>query len=74
MSEWQPIETAPTNISVLVYIPNAEHYGEGIYRAILVDMGTGKRWHASTLHMGRDINPENRPTHWMPLPEPPVSS
>jgi len=69
---WQPIETAPINVSVLVFIPNAEHYGVGIYRAIHVDMGTGKRWHCTALHMGGDINPEYWPTHWMPLPEPPT--
>ena len=68
---WQPIETAPTNTSILVYIPNTEHYGPGIYRAIKVDMGTGVRWHTSALYGGWDIDAIYTPTHWMPLPEPP---
>ena len=40
-TSWQSIETAPRNDSVLIFIPNAEHYGPGIYRGMLVDMGTG---------------------------------
>lgn len=71
---WQPIETAPTNQSVLIYIPNAEHYGDGIYRAILVDMGTGRRWMTIGLHVGRDICGGYEPTHWQPLPLPPQES
>jgi len=69
---WQPIHTAPTNDSVLVFIPNAEHYGEGIYRAMQVDMGTGRRWMTTGCHIGRDCGPDNQPTHWMPLPASPV--
>lgn len=68
---WQPIETAPTNVSILVFIPDLDHYGPGIYRAILVDMGTGRRWHATTVAMGRDLGPHDTPTHWRPLPTPP---
>lgn len=68
---WQPIETAPRNVSVLAFIPRAEHYGPGIYRAMLVDMGTGPRWTVNGLHMGRDCDPEHQPTHWQPLPSPP---
>jgi len=71
MSKWQPIETAPKNESVLIFIPNAEHYGPGIYRGMLVDMGTGPHWDANALHMGRSCGWGNQPTHWMPLPEPP---
>ena len=71
MSEWQPIETAPTNESVLIFIPNTEHYGEGIYRGLQVDFGTGKRWSVSGLHMGRDCGPDYLPTHWQPLPAAP---
>ncbi len=68
---WQPIESAPTNASVLVFIPNADHYGHGVYRAMQVDMGTGRRWMTSGLHIGRDCGAENQPTHWMPLPPEP---
>lgn len=69
--EWLPIETAPTNASVLIYIPNAEHYGYGVYRAMQVDMGTGRRWMTSGLHIGRDCGPDSQPTHWMHFPPEP---
>lgn len=69
---WQPIGTEPYNQSVLVFIPNCEHYGHGVYRAIHVDMGTGKRWMTTAGGMGRDCGPDNHPTHWMPLPKPPT--
>ena len=71
MSEWQPISTAPKNESVLIFIPNAEHYGPGVYRGMLVDMGTGPHWSANGLHMGKDCGTHYAPTHWMPLPAPP---
>lgn len=73
-NEWRDIETAPTNASVLVFIPDLEHYGPGIYRAILVDMGTGRRWHATTVAMGRDLGRDVQPTHWRPLPTPPEAA
>lgn len=71
MSKWQPIETAPLNQSVLVYIENAEHYGPGIYRALLSDFGRGRQLSINALHMGRDCPHDYMPSHWMPLPEPP---
>jgi hypothetical protein len=69
-AQWQPIETAPENIAVLVYV-NWDRYG--IYRAILVNMGTGRHWHSSAWACGRDFPPGYpQPTHWMPLPDPPA--
>ena len=70
---WQPIETAPTNKRVLIFIPKAEILGSAVYRAIkVVDLGaTESRWHVSALYGGIDIDPFYAPTHWMPLPEPP---
>jgi len=68
---WQPIESAPPNTSILVFIPGADHYGPAIYRAILVDMGMGRRWHLTALNVGTDLSPEWMPTHWRPLLEPP---
>lgn len=71
-ADWQPIETAPTNTSVLIFLPNWEHYGPAIYRAILVDMGTGRHWHTTGWAIGRDLEyPDVQPTHWQPLPDPP---
>lgn len=69
MNEWQPIETAPKDVSVFIYIPNAEHYGEGIYRAILSsEFGS---WSTFGLHVGRAVGASYQPTHWRPLFNPP---
>lgn len=67
MSEWQPIETAPKDGGdILVFFPE----DEGVLR---VSYG----------YYGWKINPDGgtefdyeitgNPTHWMPLPNPPVS-
>lgn len=69
--DWKPADTAPFNESVLVFVPNLEHYGPGIYRAIRVNLGTGIRWMSTCWAMGRDFNADTQPTHWMPLPEVP---
>lgn len=72
--DWQPISTAPENMSVLVFIPNADHYGPGVYRAILANFGSGKYWITTGRHVGRAVALDDQPTHWMPLPEPPKVS
>ncbi len=71
--KWQPIATAPENVSVLIYIPEWDHYGPGIYRAMLVNMITTKRWTTTAWACGRDLTSSVEPTHWMPLPDPPES-
>lgn len=71
---WQPIETAPENESVLIFIPNAEHYGHGVYRGMLVNFGTRKHWDANAVSMGRSLGPDRAPTHWMPLPPAPATT
>lgn len=68
-TKWQPIESAPVNSSVLVFIPNAEHYGPGIYRALRPNFGVLRSWQVTGLNFGRDCEPNHQPTHWMPLPE-----
>jgi hypothetical protein len=70
---WRPIETAPENESILIYLPNREHYGPGIYRAIHVNMGTGRHWLTTGCSVGRDLSESEQPTHWMALPSPPLS-
>jgi hypothetical protein len=74
--EWRPMSIEPpVNQSVLIYIPNAEHYGEGIYRAIWVESDwhpdKPRHWQTTGLHHGRDCLGDYQPTHWMPLPDPP---
>ena len=63
MSEWQPIETAPTDgTQVIVYAASCH----------------GLRGFVSVCHWYIDVGwcvDELRPvTHWMPLPEPPKES
>ena len=70
--EWQPIETAPKNTDVLVFM-------EGdVFQGILDKEGgfVDKGWDfpfADAHGCGCCAGEENYPTHWMPLPEPPAA-
>nr|DAE48928.1 MAG TPA: Protein of unknown function (DUF551) [Caudoviricetes sp.] len=69
---WMPIESAPKNKSIQIYIPNADYYGnDGVYAGILVDLGTGQRWATFGWAVARDLPPHMHPTHWRPLPSAP---
>ena len=68
---WQPIETAPTNERVLIFVPKACHFDTGIYCAIKLDRGADPRWELTSLYGRIDIDPFYAPTHWMPLPASP---
>lgn len=64
MSEWQPIETAPRDrSSVLLY--EDEMTGLGPF----IGYWTGVQW----LPLTASKSWETQPTHWMPLPTPPVT-
>jgi hypothetical protein len=70
MIEWQPIETAPEEETVLVLISVLDRFGNepGVY----VHSGVldGEGWWLS--HDG-PLNLEScEPTHWMPLPNLPI--
>jgi hypothetical protein len=63
--EWQEIETAPKDAAVLVYAP---HTYEGAFAvAVWYFEGWAACWPVLGEHLGF------APTHWMPLPVPPVS-
>lgn len=65
MIDWQPIETAPKDgVSILAFHPSP--YTGGRIATMIWD-GTG--WRAD-IHSFVKL----RPTHWMPLPKPPVKS
>jgi Protein of unknown function (DUF551) len=60
MNEWQPIETAPRDGTEILLFARGQH--DDVYR------GVGQ-WseHSNSWFWSFAI----RPTHWMPLPEPP---
>ena len=71
MSEWQPIETAPKDgTPVLVAQPRDKHgwwidVAENFYE-VDEHLDATDKW------LGRESHSVScRPTHWMPLPEPP---
>lgn len=63
MSEWQPIETAPKTCDVFLW--NGVKVFPGWY---CEDEG----WHDSRNQDHNDYPEVPQPTHWMPLPTPPV--
>jgi hypothetical protein len=67
MADWQPIKTAPTDGTeiLLVHCGGGTHYGIGMYSKVPTKMGWGELlW---------DWKWGYPPTHWMPLPDPPVA-
>lgn len=67
--DWQPIETAPKDGIIQLYVP------KGFDGRPLVRQG---EWHNTTLrqpgwllHHGPDLHARWQPTHWRPLPAPP---
>ena len=71
MGEWQPIKTAPKNGDQILLWSEmwADTYG------MVIGVWRGKRdgWCCAEFITG-DWDKEDQPTHWMPLPDPPISS
>ena len=57
MTEWRPIETAP-NDTVLLYFPALKR-------------GTPETWLRPMMKVDHPRCTTRKPTHWMPLPNPP---
>lgn len=72
---WQPIETAPKDgTPIMAYQPGGT-YGNGI--AFPASVGMAHWCEADALnpaHWEGPYNPRDYPTHWMPLPDPPLSA
>lgn len=62
---WQPIESAPKDCEVLLYGPT-QFGGHGIAQ------GAWNR--GGAMHMPYWMGGIHQPTHWMPLPAPPVAA
>lgn len=71
---WQPMETAPRNgTSILVHLPGSRRPVQEVWWAIAYEGGPGY-WSTPFGPAGRGytILPES-PSHWMPLPAPPLA-
>lgn len=70
MSEWQPIETAPRDGTIILLVDGGNQVW-GPYAGAWV----GKNDHYPWVFLDPDIELNGMPpsgfTHWMPLPEPP---
>lgn len=63
MGEWQPIETAPKDGTLILLYPTN---GDG-------QISTGYWWeHANCWGAGGGWFDDGEVSHWMPLPEPPI--
>lgn len=68
--DWQPIETAPKDgTPILIFYE--ELYGMRRYSIRCWDRGDWATAQEGWVDEWRQIRPNEKPTHWMPLPEPP---
>lgn len=71
-NEWQPIETAPKKKYLLVTSITSDHQPcVGYYGKSNINLP--EDWFSDLLNMARTPLPYI-PTHWMPLPKPPVDN
>lgn len=67
--DWQPIETAPKDGEpIQIFVPHG-FIGSLWDQRIL--QATWYSNHQKWVALGQDTKLEHKPTHWMPLPEPP---
>jgi hypothetical protein len=64
VSEWQPIETAPRETPVLIWIGDRALISQQLYEQANWEDTYQSFWFW-------DTDRDELPTHWMPLPEPP---
>lgn len=75
MSDWQPIETAPKD-ETLILLFGKERYGECYdLDEVVIQIGYWSTWHSGQWRLELFGPNEDTlwfiPTHWMPLPPPP---
>jgi hypothetical protein len=71
--QWQPIETAPKdNSAVLVYVPmrSVKFMATAFWDTVAGEWRVA--W--TGLHNKPSVIKDPEPTHWMPLPEPPITN
>lgn len=74
MTDWQPIETAPLDGTVVDVWGDGRrwanlNWNDGNWRHSYWSLG--RPANASKVHLRSNVYPSLNPTHWMPLPEPP---
>ena len=82
MSEWQPIETAPEAVPILVNAPGADRGRDSCEVVVIVRVdGELHYWTNGGPNAGSNmwfcgdasVADPRFPTHWMPLPSPPTT-
>jgi hypothetical protein len=72
---WQPIETAPLETPILLFVPEFEYFEPSDQRVMATRHSHGGVSYWSIINDGNrgglTVTP---PTHWMPLPDPPAST
>jgi hypothetical protein len=77
MSEWQLIETAPKDGTLIILFPNwriawwESGDEQWMYDAVSVEFDNGRPVINENSRKGFYCRYAKDPTHWMPLPEPP---
>jgi len=72
VSDWQPIETAPKN-GTLILLGAANGVWVGKYIPVYVSgFVPDNPWSSMLLNHDHMAERYTRPTNWMPLPEPPT--
>lgn len=73
MSEWQPIETAPKDGTVvLLFVPESTDT-DGVRVGFFSYWAAYGDWYGDESASHSLSNLYGKPTHWMPLPAPPTS-
>jgi hypothetical protein len=79
MNNWNPIETAPKDGTVILgYFPGFKksvretHWIESETREYGKITRSYAEWYTGAM-TGFSSAPEPQPTHWMPIPEPPIT-
>jgi Lar family restriction alleviation protein len=66
---WLPIETAPTDTRIIVYIPAG--VWSGVRQGFLASRAYAPEWIIEGSYRSKGAR---RPTHWMPLPSQPINA
>jgi len=73
-SNWQPIETAPKDGTIiLIYEPPYLDFPDAVGVMYTVVWGASFGYHTWAEANGETYMTFDRSTHWMPLPAPPVT-